>query len=126
MNTLKLLLNFKGLIFILSLSILSLTSCDDAEVVEPKGSLEVTVRGTFSGKPRENIRVQLYLTKSDADDHQNPIKSEQTTDSDGKTTFSELRINISYWVRADAILSGNIEETQSLKAGSNSFEIRLL
>ncbi len=100
-------------------------SCEKNSDPPEKASLEITVRGTFSGKTRENIKVRIYYTEEEADNIMEPIKPLLVTDNDGKVTFSNLDANENYWIRADAILSSNVKETHYLNEGRNTFEIRL-
>jgi len=106
--------------------LLSLLGCENFEEVVPLADLEVYVTGTFSGNPRENISVTLFLTKEDAEDEINAISNTQKTNIDGITIFYELDGNRRYWVRAAPFLTRTIRETSSLREGLNSFSISVL
>lgn len=112
-----------GLVFIL---LFLSVSCEEIETGYADASLEVYVYGTLSGNPRDNIKVNLYYTESDAELEVNPVTVFQRTDNNGFTTFDGLNSNSRYWVRADALLSKKIKETQTLRAGFNKFDISIL
>lgn len=99
-------------------------ACEETEI-QP-ADLRVYVNGTLSGKPRENIKVNLYDTKADAENELNPVTVYQYTDVNGFTIFYGLVSHRRYWVRADALLSRRIKETQKLGPGLNQFSLSIL
>lgn len=102
-----------------------LMSCDLQEVI-PVSDLEVYVSGSLSGKPREGIKVVLYLSREDAEKEVNAITSTNFTDNYGITIFFNLEGNMRYWVRADPLLFETIRQTPNLKSGLNEFSISVL
>ena len=112
--------------FVLMLFIFA--SCTKWETTDMKAvpELEVHVTGTLSGKSRENINVGIYLSKDDAENHNDRVKPDQRTNSDGKVNFKELDSGQKYWIRAGAITNKTIRETQSLSGGSNTFSISVI
>ncbi len=103
----------------------AMEACDVNTISEPP-ELEVSVTGTLSGKPRENIKVSVYLTEQEARDRINEITQTQISDSRGIVYFYSLTVGKRYWISADAVLSSKVKETESLKGGLNRFSITIL
>ena len=93
--------------------------------VSPSNVLEITVTGTFSGNPRNNLRVSLYNTEYDADNNLNSL-AEAYTDASGTATFYLVSGGRRYWVRAQALLSKSVRETNRIKSGNNYFHMTIL
>ena len=112
------------------ITILLCGSCEEEGVKKVCGGgytaiLNVYVTGTLSGNPRDNISVGLYYSKSDAENEKKVIEF-GVTDFQGNVEFECLNPGTRYWVRAEALLSKKIKETQTLKSGYNEFNISIL
>lgn len=104
-------------------------SCEgEVDFVDPyeKASLQVTVTGTLSFKPREGLKVCVYETEEDAEKRQNPITSTKETNNEGKVIWSNLIPNQRYFVRVDATLNSNINESPLLWPGENEMNMKIL
>jgi len=89
-------------------------------------NLTITVVGTLSGKPRENITVQLFNTKESAEDRVNSVTGRYTTDANGQVTITGLSSGRAYYARADAKLATSYKMTQTLRDGDNTFSMSIL
>ena len=89
-------------------------------------NLTITVTGTLSGNPREDIAVQLYLTRDNAEDRVNALSGIYRTNSDGQVTIGAISSGRSYCVRADATLISSYKITQVLRDGDNEFSMTIL
>ena len=89
-------------------------------------NLTITVTGTLSGNPREDIAVQLYLTRDNAEDRVNAVSGIYRTNADGQATIGAISSGRSYCVRADATLISAYKVTQVLRDGDNEFNMTIL
>jgi hypothetical protein len=110
-----------GLIF----CCVAFTACEPDPSIQVICKLEVTVRGTLSGKLRKNIQVSVYNSESDANNEINSVGNGYT-DLYGVTEMDRFEPGKSYWVRADAVFSKSIKKTTDLLQGRNFFEMTLL
>ena len=98
----------KNFILLLSLGLFLsiLTSCEESEQVNPTGPyLKVYVKGALSNKPRNNVKVTLYISELDAENESSPVVSDYSNE-DGNTYFNRLEYR-TYWARANTILGSN-------------------
>ncbi len=100
-------------------------SCDPGPAT-PEADLNIRVQGYFSGNARENILVQVYRTREDAEDQVAPLTPSLWTDRYGEVEVFGLLTNRRYFVRADARATHTIRKSRKLDFGANNCVIRIL
>ncbi|MEM6523437.1 MAG: hypothetical protein AAGF85_02265 [Bacteroidota bacterium] len=115
---------FKKLTWVAGI-ILIFIACDHGPRV-PEADLLVQVEGYLSGNVREGIRVQVYLTREDAEDQIGAITPPLWTDNFGEVEIFGLDTNRRYFVRADARAAKTIRRSKRLDVGINMCRIRIL
>ncbi|MEM1408534.1 MAG: hypothetical protein AAGG59_17250 [Bacteroidota bacterium] len=115
---------FQKITFLL-LTLVAITACDN-EPRLPEADLLVQVEGYLSGNQREGIRVQVYLTREDAEDQIGAITPPLWTDTFGEVEIYGLDTNRRYFVRADARATKTIRRSKRLNFGINVCRIRIL
>lgn len=91
----------------------------------PTCSLSINVKGSFSNKPRTNLRVSLYHNEQDARDGNNDIYCDHT-DSNGDVIFKQLNPNKTYYIRVQALLNNSIFKCDDLGSGRNQLNLSIL
>lgn len=112
-------------LFLLVLLAASIQSCDPA-IGPPEADLIIQTQGYLSGNTRENIQVQLYLSREDARRQVAPITPVLWTDGFGEVVVYGLEINRRYFVRADSQTTKTIRRSKRLDYGGNQCIIRIL
>ncbi len=112
------------LFFLLPL-IAILQSCDNS-FGPPEADLIIRTQGYLSGNTRENIQVQVYLSREDARRQVAPITPPLWTDGFGEVAVYGLDVNRCYFVRADSNTTKTIRSSKRLDYGSNLCVIRIL
>ncbi len=115
---------FKNLVFLAAI-LTTLSACDNGPRV-PEADLLVRVEGYLSGNEREDIMVQIYLTREDAEDQIGAITPPLWTDHYGEVEIFGLDTNRRYFVRADARAATTIRRSKRLDFGINVFKVRIL
>lgn len=105
--------------------IIILQSCDP-DIGPPEADLLIRTQGYLSGNSRNNIQVQLYLTREDARRQVAPITPVLWTDSFGEVIIYGLDINRRYFVRADSRTTKTIRRSNRLDYGGNECIVRIL
>lgn len=100
-------------------------SCDP-DIGPPEADLLIRTQGYLSGNSRDNIRIQLYLTREDARRQVAPITPVLWTDGFGEVLIYGLDVNRKYFVRADSNTTKTIRSSGRLGYGGNECIVRIL
>lgn len=111
--------------FLLLFFALISTSCEPV-VLGPEADLRVQIKGTFSGKSREGVQIQLYSTRQDAQNAIDPLSPVLWTDRTGQVEFYELFVNKKYFIRIDGPFGSKTRSSRRLDYGFNNCVINIL